>query len=221
LLLGRRDDVRFRGVALEGPDRVALVNTAMTVWDGEYDAPGFQVESGERVVDVGANVGAFAMLAASRGGLVEAYEPHPETFRFLERNTTHWGVTCRQAAVVASDAGTVPLWVHPAADTRHSTLEGGFVDGWERGERVDVPAVSLADTIGDGCDLLKLDCEGAEFELLLETPEDALRRVRRLVAEYHAPAGDPEALRERLRRLGFDVRIEEKSPGLGLIWAKS
>jgi hypothetical protein len=51
-------------------------------------------------------------------------------------------------------------------------------------------------------DLVKLDCEGAEFPILLETRAEVLRRVKRWVIEYHAA---PQLLEERLRSLGYHV----------------
>ncbi len=35
------------------------------------------------------------------------------------------------------------------------------------------------------CDLLKIDCEGSEYEILQGCTPDALSRVRRIVGEYH------------------------------------
>jgi hypothetical protein len=96
-----------------------------------------------------------------------------------------------------------------------------FVDGSVPEARIDVPAVPLADAIGQGCDLLKLDCEGSEFELLLDTPADALRRARRIVAEFHVPAGEAGSLAKRLGELGYEAWLERKEhPGLGLLLAR-
>jgi precorrin-6B methylase 2 len=47
------------------------------------------VQPGDRVVDVGAHVGYFTLLAArlcGPNGRVFAFEPHPDNFRLLERN---------------------------------------------------------------------------------------------------------------------------------------
>jgi FkbM family methyltransferase len=52
-----------------------------------------------------------------------------------------------------------------------------------------VPALSLADAFAlleiESCDLLKLDCEGAEYSILFETPQLVLERIQRIVMEYH------------------------------------
>ena len=209
---GRHSDVRLRGVRLSGPHPRGVANTVVAVAAGEYAAPGFDISPGDRVVDVGANVGAFAVLAASRGAHVAAYEPHPGTFAHLERNTRTLGVRCVQAAVVATapPAGTVRLETDPASDTRHRVGEGG----------IEVPAVTLAKAVGEGCDLLKLDCEGSEFELVEGTPAEAWRRVRRVACEAHPWAGDVDALAVRLEELGFGSRVEPRGAGLALLFAR-
>ena len=223
LALGRTGSLRFRGERVRGANRGLLIELTKSVWGGEYDAPGFVPAPGERVIDVGANVGLFALLAASRGAAVEAYEPHPETFRYLVENAAVWDVRCHRAAVVARrpESGSVTLWLHPTHDSSHSLLDPGVVDEEPRSETLEVDAVTLGEAIGDGCDLLKLDCEGAEFELIGATPAEALRRVRRLVAEVHGRAGDVGELRARLEDLGFATRIEIKSTEhrLGLVFA--
>jgi FkbM family methyltransferase len=205
LAAGRFGDIRFHGRRIVTPRPAGTGDIALSVWAGEYDAPGFVPVPGDRVVDVGGNVGVFAMLAAVRGARVESYEPHPETFAFLQANTAPWGVVCRHAAVVpvAPENGTVTLWLHPSRETRHSLLDREVETGQPLADSIEVPAVGLAEAVGAGCDLLKLDCEGAEFPLLLETGPETLRKVRRLVAEVHTELGDVEALAARLSELGF------------------
>jgi FkbM family methyltransferase len=58
-------------------------------------------------------------------------------------------------------------------------------------------------------DLLKLDIEGAEFEVIGTTPENVLRNVAQMTIEFHdfqprfAGQGLVEKARRRLKRLGF------------------
>src|SRR5207344_2312360 len=46
----------------------------------------FDVERGERWLDLGANIGAFALYARSKGATVECYEPMPDCFAILKKN---------------------------------------------------------------------------------------------------------------------------------------
>lgn len=213
---GRHGDVRLRGVSLDGPNRRAVAHVAVDVAAGEYAASGFEIAPGDRVVDVGANVGAFAVWAATAGATVTAYEPHPDTYRWLERNTAGLAVECVNAAVVASPppSGTVSLAVDDTADTHHRVAAEGHTTA------IDVPAVSLTDAIGPGCDLLKLDCEGAEFDLLAATPADTLSRARRIACEVHSWHGDPSMLQGRLEEVGYELLSVPKPDGLSLLFAR-
>jgi hypothetical protein len=79
--------IRLRGVAVTSPHPALTYKFAKMIWGGEYDFPGFVPRPGWKVVDIGANVGLFAMLAGSRGAHVAACEPHPELANYLARNT--------------------------------------------------------------------------------------------------------------------------------------
>src|SRR4051812_40673633 len=91
--LGNDEHLRFRGVDL---------TAGTTTWDivdeligrGTYDLPGFVPKPGWKVVDIGGNVGLFAITAAARGAHVTAYEPHPDSAAKLRRNSARWHVDC-------------------------------------------------------------------------------------------------------------------------------
>jgi len=61
----------------------------------------------------------------------------------------------------------------------------------------------------ESCDLLKLDCEGAEYDILLNAPPVVLSKIRRIVMEYHDQITKftHQDLVEFLREKGFSVEI--------------
>jgi hypothetical protein len=70
-------------------------------------------------------------------------------------------------------------------------------------------------------DVLKLDCEGCEYEVLKTAQPETLTRVGAIVGEWHAFDGSgPEALVAPLSRAGFDVSLSG-APPLGLFKARS
>ena len=220
LRLGDYDDIRFRGRLVGGPDRARLAWMARHIWAGEYDLPGFIPSPGDRVLDVGANVGVFSLLAASRGASVTAIEPHAETFSWLERNTGGWLVECRHAAVVGRvpSSGDIEFVEGPTSTSHHIASLAGSPP--ERSV-TRVPAVSFTALMRDGYDLIKLDVEGAEFEIVRNTELDDLRRITRLVAEVHERAGNRGVLRNRLEQAGLVVRmIDCEYPAHSLLVAR-
>lgn len=194
---GHPGEIRFRGRSVSGPDPGRLAWMATRIWGGEYDVPGFVPRRGDRVADIGANIGIFSLLAADRGAAVTAIEPHPANFTWLERNTAGWAIECRRA-VAGTHAG------EPREDTTR------------------VPAVSFAALAAEGYDLVKLDVEGAEFGIVADTPLESLAKLRRLVAEVHHVAGDPELLRDRLSEAGLAVTLsgDEQHPDHSLLTAR-
>jgi FkbM family methyltransferase len=207
--LANDQTLRFRGVTVSTDDPPSAWDLAFPIWSGEYDEPGFVPRRGWNVVDIGANIGFFSMLAGSRGARVTAYEPHPESFRHLQRNTGKWAVDCRQAAVVGDGSESVRLYVHPERSSRNTLTGAEIGSGEALTSAIDVPAIDFSDVLREPVDLLKVDCEGAEFGFLDQA--DVVRNAKRIIAEVHTTAGDPEELRRAVEAAGFDARLERSA----------
>jgi hypothetical protein len=70
------------------------------VFEGEYES--HHDATCLDILDIGANVGSFALWAELRwpGSKIRCYEPNPGTFAFLKRNTAgHPAITCHNAAL--------------------------------------------------------------------------------------------------------------------------
>lgn len=61
----------------------------------------------------------------------------------------------------------------------------------------------------ESCEFLKLDCEGAEYEILFKASADTLRKVERISLEYHMGVTDhaPQELVDLLGSRGFEVEL--------------
>jgi FkbM family methyltransferase len=218
--LGRDVSPRFAGVRLSAPDATTAWTVVLQIAAGEYRFPGLTPQAGWRVLDVGANIGVYALWAERLGADVTAFEPEPRTFASLTANVAGRRISPRQAAVVGRAVPTVQLYLSDVRSTRHTLLGKEIESGEPLRESVDVPALTLAEVVGDGCDLLKLDCEGAEFDALLHTDDDVLRRAQRLVVEFHRIAGSPESIVDRLEAAGMKADLLADSGAVGLIGAR-
>jgi len=123
-------------------------------------------------LDIGANVGAYALFVAALAGpgaRILAVEPQPDIFDKLAFNIAQnpFGSVKAVACAVADKAGEMTLFVDPR-NRGESSLK---VVGTSEGAAIRVPAVSLLDLVrGEGLtriDAIKLDVEGAE-DLILE-----------------------------------------------------
>jgi FkbM family methyltransferase len=211
---------RFAGVSLSAPDASTAWMVALQIGVGEYRWPGLTPKTGWRVVDVGANIGVFSLWAERLGADVSAFEPEPRTFASLVANVTGRRISPRQAALVTEPGPTVRLYLSELDSTRHTVVGKEIESGEPLRDFVDVPTVTLVDVVGSGCDLLKLDCEGTEFEALLGADDETLRRAQRIILEFHRIAGSPEAIVDRLEAAGMEVDVLAASDSVGLIGAR-
>lgn len=166
-----------------------------------------RVSPGSVVFDVGANIGAFALYAAASGARkVYAFEPCEEAFATLCKNVRANGldgvVTPVRCAVGAEHGGRARFARRSSPYNRlggEEAAEGGFDE---------VRTASLGGLMRElgveRVDLLKMDCEGAEFDALPAlSPEDAAR-VGEIRLECH---GDPRPLLDSLIPRGFALRL--------------
>lgn len=196
-------------MSLSAPDPVAAWGISGQISDGEYSFPGLVPRKGEHIVDIGANIGVFALWAARKGASVTCYEPGPDAFACLVRNTAGRPINVMHAAVVgrSTPESMVRLYLHEERSTRNTLLGIEIGSGQELMSHVDVPAVSIDKVLADGCDLLKVDCEGSEFDIFDGTDGTILRQTRRIIVEFHRTAGDPQLLLQRFSDSGFHAQI--------------
>ena len=182
--------------------RVGTVDRAMIpeIWMRDVYTPApLRIRETDTVVDIGANVGVFSVYAGVRAtkGRVIAFEPIPQSFALLQANIrgNHLDhVECVNKAIAAA-SGERRLTVTPIP-TR-SSLYGG-PPNQPVAESIPIRTLSLAsilDTYGlSRIDFLKMDCEGAEYEILLSASQDVMDRISSISMEYHpAPEGNGTA----------------------------
>ena len=178
------------------------------------------VRSGMTVIDVGANVGTYTLIAASQvgpGGTVWSFEPAPRTFEICKLNVDLNGLQEHARlirAAVSDRAGHEKLRLFEI--TGHSTLFSAHDDP----NAIEVETVTLDESIAPGgrVDVVKIDAEGAEPSILR-----GMRRVIednppiRIFMEF-APqllkrAGvEPEDFVEEIERMGFEIaRVDDFS----------
>ncbi len=216
---GRQGDFQVR---LRRPPVRLEIRGAMDFWavketflDAFYTRFGVPVEAGWTVVDIGAGVGDFAILAAEAGPGVRvyAYEPFPDSHQLLVRNlalNAISNVTAFQQAIWSS-SGVLELDLSGGEPLQIASRKDPDAEP-QSAEAVVVQAVTLDDVLSSQglarVDLLKLDCEGAEYPILMASPPAVLARVDRIVMEYHDLDIERNHLRLAafLQEAGYEVR---------------
>ncbi len=216
---------------LNGVDIVYRSGTTdEAVLEEEYAAArffpeGFEPAPDATILDVGAHIGVFAALIARRvpQGAVHALEPSLENFGLLQQNLRNNGadnVTAHRLAL-AGENGTLRLY-HAPGSVGHSFYRNPEWEGepWEPRpedappprEYEDVRTQVLADFLDehriDRVDFMKMNIEGAEYDVLLNASEKTLNAIAWMCVELHPETeGRADRLVERLREAGFHTEF--------------
>lgn len=127
------------------------------------------------IVDIGANIGMFSKICtmAFPEAKIYAYEPNKAAFKWLEKNSQNCNIIPIQAAVL-----DIPKAVFLESNMSSITGKINSTAG------VPVKVISAAEVAGgQAIDLLKMDCEGGEWEILKDV--SLLKRTENFVMEFH------------------------------------
>jgi FkbM family methyltransferase len=177
----------------------------MTHLDHEYDFLR-QYLQGSVVLDIGANIGDTAVLFAGYGARkVVAYEPHPDLYRQAQDNLRLNRVD-QVVSILNAGVGATNDTLTIREDSLQGATAGFGLREAPFGKAIPVRIIGIADVMKEigSVDVVKMDCEGAEFDILEAISLEDLRRIRVLGVEYHR---DPQAISAKLEHSGFSVQI--------------
>ena len=197
-----RELVSKNGYALPGPVEAILASVA----------------GGLQVVDVGANIGLFAVnlrqMVAAEMNLV-AIEPDPANLPLLRANLAAAGMS---AEIIEAAAGVASGVIRFAAGERYNSRT--LSPDEAAATAISVPVIDVFALLKQA-DLIKMDIEGSEWPILQDPRlKDVTARV--VVMETHhrgSPSGDPVTdATELLRAAGYETWYSTESRGND-IWA--
>jgi FkbM family methyltransferase len=181
-----------------------------TWYNKDYEIPHFPIRQGDVVIDIGANQGFFACYAASKGAKVYAFEPFTNSFQTLienlELNHLSSQVTAQPWAIGGQN-GSVELISTDTLGSGMNTTQPEFVKNVQIkvSEKTQVPCFTLNHIIEEfnlnKIRLCKIDCEGAELEILQQLDKAHLSKIDAFVLEYH-PAYPFDSLMQLLMSWG-------------------
>jgi FkbM family methyltransferase len=205
--------VRLCGMkrGLSAPKEPGVFEDVINVWlDDEYGLGSIACPP-KTILDIGGNVGVFSLWAAHRfpGARIHAYEPNPRLIQFLQPNLHDLpveifcaGLGAKQGKACMKDSGESRLAsTLPRAD----------------GEIEIAPLAEAINRLGGSVDLMKIDCEGAEWDLFEDRA--SFRRVKEIRMEYHLKEGHSlDEFKAKVRELGFSILKLKLNQGFGLAW---
>ncbi len=207
----------------DNPDDISSISTILI--KDEYGLRSLKNKTAKKIIiDIGANKGYFATLAAKNfNSQVFAYEPIPDTFQKLSQNITDnnlSNVTLFKAGV-AGHSGERNF----SFSEDKSILSSMVFNPGQNSIIVQCTTLKniFADNNLNSVDLLKMDCEGAEFETLYESDDSTLVKINRLHMEYHNDSSDLthniNHLTDFLKSKNFNrVLFKPANDSVGIAW---
>jgi len=192
-------------------DRGIITTVALA---DQYEVDKLSFSDNAVVIDIGAHIGIFTVYISKKAGTIFSYEPLPENFGLLQENVFLNSIENKTRlfnCAVAGTKKTMKLY-HSKENTGAHSFSGS-------GNRyTEVPCISLQEVFDTNkiqrCEFLKIDAEGAEYEMLYSLPKNYFTRVQRIYLEYHALApkksGECSAeLKKFLEENGYTVTIKQ------------
>ena len=180
------------------------------------------------VIDIGANIGLYSIYSAINTNdscRIFAFEPSPETYNVLAENIGKNNLAKKITPIKKAVTGKSTVLQMSLPDNPFCHNLYGFQNS---PTKVDVQTTSLTEIIRenkiDFIDVLKLNCEGAEYDILLNLPEVVLDKIGEIRMEYHQTTingtrVEVQQIIDHLCKKGFNInKYQPMHPKHGILW---
>lgn len=164
------------------------------------------------VVDIGAHIGLFSIYANTINPNIPiyAYEPEEENYKTLKKNLSRnktRNIHPKNLAVSAKE-GQIELYINKDSHN-HSILK---TNENQTKKKVQSTTLQRITEKLQTVDLVKMDCEGAEFEIIASTPKETFKKIKTIYIEYHE-------YNEMLERKNIESKLQKA--GYKVTWTPS
>jgi len=170
--------------------------------DRDYKVIDSQLKNAKVVFDIGAHIGCFSVYAGILNPNVKlfGFEPDERNFSLLKENLKVNRIEgVMKNVAIGGVTGDRRFFL--SSDSHNHSLLGN-------GESVKVFVRSIDDVLNkfDHVDLVKMDIEGAEFEIFNKISGNSLKKIGSFYIEYHESEGrSADVIIETLKSAGFKV----------------
>jgi len=214
---------------------ISIVNEVYLyhVYDSVFDPIEGTMSSKPVIIDIGANIGIFSVFAATRypKAHVISLEPMSDNLEAIEENLRLNNLSSRVTSIkkgIGIKTGSSELYRNDETDTGGGSLYMLDKDGF-KGVKTEIELITLEDIFKElkikYVDVMKVDCEGGEYEIFYSTPQEILKKISSMIIECHTHTvndwhSEKAKLVEFLKNSGFEV---EDIPSFALIraWRKA
>lgn len=201
-------------------DLMALTNVWLTK---EYSRTGFEIKNDDVIIDIGSHIGLFVLLVSQKckSGKIFCFEPIMQNYELLSKNLQDNHISNVYPFNIAVSDLEQKIKIYLNSD------QAGHSIYLESTSYVDVQSTTLKKIIDDNmierCNLLKIDCEGAEYGIIESLSDQYLNKIDKMIIEYHfadAKSGLLDRLVHKLKSNSFKVDLVKHPKDMGMIYAK-
>lgn len=226
---GIHNDEYFRinlknGISLKLRTNSTDINAFVNVWllEDYFEAKNI-LKDKDIVLDVGSHIGLFCIYASQycKNGKIYCFEPVKTNYQLLVENIENnnlKNIFCFNQAVFHNEK-TVKIFLNED-DAAHSLYGTGS-------KFIEIETTTIKEIMNKNeisiCNLLKLDCEGSEYEILSSITSEYYRKIKKILLEYHFADSEPKKLDRLKKRLLSEKFVLENYPskdGMGMLHAK-
>lgn len=200
------------------------------IWgNNEYTPRDFEIKLDDNVVDIGGHRGYFTVFSSTKAkqGRVYAFEPIKKNYDILRKNLAAnkcSNVTSFQLGI-SGTKGVKKLYISPSSSSGISLIKDWFKDDKRKITSSYTKFITLHDIFSlchiKKIDFLKIDCEGAEYEILLNTSKKDLARINKISMEFHQIGKlKVSVLKKFLIKNNFMVDVINSNNTIGMLYAK-
>ena len=194
-----------------------------TVWLIEdYEVSGFNINNEDVIIDIGAHIGLFSLFASQycKNGKIFSYEPIEKNYNILKENIEVNKIEniISFNSAVSKQTNKLKIFIN-SDDSAHSIFESekNFIEV----DSTTIKSIFDKNKI-ENCNLLKFDCEGAEYQIIESIPKEYFFKIEKMIIEYHLANEKPEMYKkliENLKNNSFEIKIKKLSDSMGMIYA--
>lgn len=184
----------------------------------------YSPKSGDCVIDIGAHIGTFSLLTSKLvyPGMVYAIEPSEDTYNLLQINVKI--NACNNIMHIKkslSDNNLKTVLYHSPDGNWGNTTVSNVSEVSEEVENITLEKLFNEYKI-EFCNLIKMNCEGAEFPSILATPDFIFDKIGTLLILYHNDLWTSNSyieIENKLRRNRFKIQYRNQTKKRGWIIA--
>jgi FkbM family methyltransferase len=195
-LLGRKELTYqlYKGITFAGKAGDADGLIINEVWGSKIYTPNaaFQINDTDTVIDIGAHKGYFTVYASkhAKNGNVYSFEPTNKNYSYLAKNVQLNNCTNvhLNKLGVANKKSERKIYEYSEQAGGISMIKDWFADK-KKVKASSIKCITLEDVFKQNkikkVDFMKLDCEGAEHEILLSSSAATMKKIEKISMEYH------------------------------------